>query len=178
LKLEAGGAVLAGMAVESGRSVERSRWAGSLTACRPCWAWLSNDVPACRDLAVVWLKRGASASKVLELGMPATALPASRGEGVISMVAVMIGVDPHKGSHTAVAIGAGEEPLGELRVRASAVQAERLLAWAAAWPERTWAVEGAGGTGHLLAQQLLPAGERGAGCPAQTRRSGTAAGGR
>ena len=31
---------------------------------------------------------------------------------------------------------------------------------AAAWPERTWAVEGAGGTGHLLAQQLLAAGER------------------
>src|SRR6266436_10216937 len=76
------------------------------------------------------------------------------------MSEVMIGVDPHKGSHTAVAIGAGEEPLGELRVRASAVQAERLLAWAAAWPERTWAVEGAGGTGHLLAQQLLSAGER------------------
>jgi predicted PhzF superfamily epimerase YddE/YHI9 len=50
------------------------------------------------------------------------------------MVAVMIGVDPHKGSHTAVAIGAGEEPPGELRVRASAVQAERLLAWAAVSP--------------------------------------------
>jgi transposase len=76
------------------------------------------------------------------------------------MAAVMIGVDPHKGSHTAVAIGAGEEPLGELRVRASAVQAQRLLAWAAAWPERVWAVEGAGGLGHLLAQQLLAAGER------------------
>ena len=76
------------------------------------------------------------------------------------MVAVMIGVDPHKGSHTAVAIGAAEEPLGELRVRASAAQAERLVAWAAAWPERTWAVEGAGGLGHLLAQQLVAAGER------------------
>src|SRR5712692_11621119 len=76
--------------------------------------------------------------------MPA-AVPASPGTRTWSvlMVAVMIGVDPHKGSHTAVAIGAGEEPLGELRVRASAVQAERLLAWAAAWPERTWAVEGA-----------------------------------
>jgi transposase len=72
----------------------------------------------------------------------------------------MIGIDPHKASHTAVAIGGAEEPLGELRVRASAVQAERLLAWAAAWPERTWAVEGAGGLGHLLAQQLLSAGER------------------
>ena len=36
------------------------------------------------------------------------------------MTAVMIGVDPHKGSHTAVVIGPAEEPLGELRVRASA----------------------------------------------------------
>jgi transposase len=76
------------------------------------------------------------------------------------MAAVMIGVDPHKGSHTAVAISAAEEPLGELRVCASAIQAERLLAWAAAWPERVWAIEGAGGLGHLLAQQLLAAGER------------------
>jgi transposase len=72
----------------------------------------------------------------------------------------MIGVDPHKASHTAVAVGGAEEPLGELRVRACAAQAERLLEWAAAWPERTWAVEGAGGLGHLLAQQLLSAGER------------------
>jgi transposase len=75
------------------------------------------------------------------------------------MAAVMIGVDPHKGSHTAVAIGA-EEPLGELRVRACAAQAERLLSWAADWPERTWAAGGAAGLGHLLAQQLLAAGER------------------
>src|SRR6516164_5584177 len=76
------------------------------------------------------------------------------------MAVVMIRVDPHKASHTAVAISAAEEPLGQLRVRASAVQAERLLGWAQAWPERTWAVEGAGGIGHLLAQQLLSAGER------------------
>jgi hypothetical protein len=76
------------------------------------------------------------------------------------MAAVMIGVDPHKASHTAVAISAAEEPLGELRVRACAVQAERLLEWAATWPERTWAIEGAGGMGHLLARQLLAAGER------------------
>jgi transposase len=75
------------------------------------------------------------------------------------MMAVMIGVDPHKGSHTAVAIGAAEEPLGNLRVRASAGQAQRLVTWAAKWPERTWAVEGAGGLGHLLAQQLVAAGE-------------------
>ena len=91
------------------------------------------------------------------------------------MTAVMIGIDPHKASHTAVVISGAEEPLGELRVRASAAQAERLLAWAAAWPERTWAAGGAGGLGHLLAQQLLSAGERVPGRPAQARRAGPAA---
>jgi transposase len=76
------------------------------------------------------------------------------------MAAVMIGVDPHKGSHTAVVISPAEEPLGELRVRACAGQAGKLTGWAAAWPERTWAVEGAAGLGRLLAQQLTAAGER------------------
>jgi len=76
------------------------------------------------------------------------------------MAAVMIGVDPHKGSHTAVVIDRAETALGQVRVRASASQAQWLLAWAAAWPERTWAIEGAGGLGHLLAQQLAAAGER------------------
>ena len=74
------------------------------------------------------------------------------------MAAVMIGVDPHKASHTAVAIGAAGEPLGQLRVRASAAQAEGLVAWAAPWPERTRAVEGAAGLGYLLARQLVAAG--------------------
>jgi hypothetical protein len=71
----------------------------------------------------------------------------------------MIGVDPHKGSHTAVAIGADEEPLGKVRVEASPGQAEDLLKWAVRWPGRTWAVEGAAGLGRLLAQQLVAAGE-------------------
>jgi transposase len=76
------------------------------------------------------------------------------------MAEVMIGIDPHKSSHTAVAIGSGEEPLGELQVNACPSQAEQLLAWAAAWPARAWAVEGAAGLGHLLAQQLVAAGEQ------------------
>src|SRR4029450_6735253 len=91
--------------------------------------------------------------------MPATVTPGLQRKGPF-MAAVMIGVDPHKGSHTAVVISPAEEPLGELRVRASAAQAEKLIEWAAAWPVRTWAVEGAGGLGHLLAQQLVAAGER------------------
>ena len=79
-------------------------------------------------------------------------------------MAVMIGTGPHKGSHTAVAVGAAEEPLGTLRVRACPDQAGKLVGWAQAWPERTWAVEGARGLGNLLAQQLVAAGERVAMC--------------
>ena len=76
------------------------------------------------------------------------------------MAEVMTGTGPHKGSHTAVAISVGEEPLGELQVHACPCQAEQLLAWAAGWPERAWAIEGAAGLGCLLAQQLVAAGER------------------
>ena len=35
-----------------------------------------------------------------------------------------------------------------------------LLDWAGRWRQRTWAIEGARGLGHLLAQQLIAAGER------------------
>jgi transposase len=122
-------------------------------------AWLFNDVPARRGLAAAWLKRGASARRFWNQACPLRSSPGIREEEPF-MAGVMIGIDPHKASHTAVAIGGAEEPLGELRVRACAAQAERLLAWAVAWPERAWAVEGAGGLGHLLAQQLLSAGER------------------
>ena len=59
-----------------------------------------------------------------------------------------------------MAVGAAEEPLGKLRVRACPDQAGKLVAWAQAWPERTWAVEGARGLGRLLARQLVAAGER------------------
>src|SRR5262249_54277570 len=91
--------------------------------------------------------------------MPA-AVPSCPERGLeVLVTAVMIGVGPHKGSHTAGAVGAAEEPLGRLRVHASAGQAQRLVEWAAKWPERAWAVEGAGGPGHLLAQQLVAAGE-------------------
>jgi transposase len=73
------------------------------------------------------------------------------------------GGDDRRGPAQGIAHGGGaradEAALGQVRVRASAAQAERLLAWAAAWPERTWAVEGAGGLGHLLAQELVAAGE-------------------
>lgn len=73
---------------------------------------------------------------------------------------VMIGIDPHKGSHTAVALDEREARLGEVRVRSGVNQLAQLLGWAAPFAERTWAIEGAGGLGYLLAQQLVAAGER------------------
>ena len=66
---------------------------------------------------------------------------------------VTIGIDPHKSSHTAAALDAGGETLGELRLRADGATLSRLGAWAAGWPQRVWAIEGAGGLGRLLAQQ-------------------------
>jgi transposase len=74
-------------------------------------------------------------------------------------VMVLIGVDPHKGSHTAVAIDGDETQLGRVQVRADRRQLQRLLDWAAPFGQRTWAVEAAAGNGYLLAQQLVGAGE-------------------
>ena len=46
------------------------------------------------------------------------------------MTLVVIGVDPHKGSHTAVAVDRDEKELGELKVRSSKKQCDVLLDWA------------------------------------------------
>jgi transposase len=72
---------------------------------------------------------------------------------------VMIGVDPHKGSHTAVAIDDGESELAQVKVRASHRQLDQLLEWAVPFATRTWAIESAGGLGYLLSHQLVAAGE-------------------
>jgi transposase len=71
----------------------------------------------------------------------------------------VIGIDPHRGSHTAAVLDGAEELLDELRVVADRRQRQRLLEWAAPFMPRVWAVEGATGTGALLAQQLVAAGE-------------------
>ena len=72
---------------------------------------------------------------------------------------VIIGVDPHKQSHTAVAICGEEREVAKVTVRATRQQADKLLAWAEPFKERTWAIESAGGLGYLLAQQLVDVGE-------------------
>ena len=71
----------------------------------------------------------------------------------------IIGVDPHKASHTAAVLDRDEQLVGEIRVRADRSQRDHLLEFAAPFAPRTWAIEGATGTGALLAQQLVAAGE-------------------
>ena len=68
---------------------------------------------------------------------------------------VTIGVDPHKGSHTAVAIDVEETKLGEVRVSSAKDQCDQLLGWprpspsgaspssqrpgsATCWPNSSW----------------------------------------
>ncbi|MCP5115008.1 MAG: IS110 family transposase [bacterium] len=74
-------------------------------------------------------------------------------------MSVMIGIDPHKGSHAAAAVDGREVAVAEIEAGASRRQTTELLAWAERYPVRRWAIESANGHGYLLAQQLIAAGE-------------------
>ena len=73
-----------------------------------------------------------------------------------------IGIDPHKATHTAVAIDETEMVLGEITIPADRYQTNKLMGWASGLNGaggRVWAVEAAGGLGYLLSQQLISRGE-------------------
>lgn len=53
----------------------------------------------------------------------------------------VIGIDPHKGSHTAAVLDRDEELRGQLRVEAGGRQRDQLLAFAAPFMPRSWAIE-------------------------------------
>jgi transposase len=72
---------------------------------------------------------------------------------------VVIGIDPHKGSHTAVVVDEHEQQLARVKVAANRTQLAQLLAFAQNYPQRRWAVESADGLGLLVSRQLLEAGE-------------------
>ncbi len=52
-------------------------------------------------------------------------------------MSVMIGIDPHKGSHAAVAVDEHEEAIAEVQVRATRRQTTELLGWADRFPTRS-----------------------------------------
>jgi hypothetical protein len=70
-----------------------------------------------------------------------------------------IGIDPHEGRHTAAVLDGNESVIDELQLVADRHQRDRLLSFATRYEPLAWAIEGAGGLGTLLAQQLVAAGE-------------------
>ena len=80
---------------------------------------------------------------------------------------VVIGMDPHKRSATIEAMGPDEQVLGGGRFGTGPAGFEAMLAHAAAWPDRVWAVEGCEGIGKHLVLRLLDAGEQVVDVPAK-----------
>lgn len=73
---------------------------------------------------------------------------------------IVIGIDPHKSTHTATALNPiTNSEIGSLRIEASVFDYQRLITWAKSWPQRRWAIENAQGLGHHVAQWLLARGE-------------------
>ena len=73
---------------------------------------------------------------------------------------VLIGVDPHKATNVVAAVDEQGEVLGQESFPANRKGMRALERWAKGFPERRWAVEGAGGIGRPLAQKLLAGGEQ------------------
>ena len=83
------------------------------------------------------------------------------------MEQVIIGVDPHTLSATIEVVDRRERLLGQGRFRTDKAGYAAMRAYVKAWPDRTWAVEGANGAGRSFAQRLLEAGEHVVDVPAK-----------
>jgi transposase len=75
-------------------------------------------------------------------------------ERVLPSQGVVIAVDPHKASWTAVAVTAGLAAAGAVRVEANRAGYRQLRRFAAGWSDVRWAIEGATGLGAPLAGRL------------------------
>src|SRR5258706_16034384 len=89
---------------------------------------------------------------------------------------VTLGADPHKQSHSLVAVDDTGRQLGAHTVAATSAGHLDVLRWGQCWPERRWAVEDCRHVTRALERDLLNAGEVvGRGPPhvaAEGRRSG------
>ena len=83
------------------------------------------------------------------------------------MTGVIIGVDPHKLSATIEVVDRHGYLVGSGRFTTDKAGYAAMRAYVKAWPDRTWAVEGANGTGRPLAQRLIEAGEHVVDVPAK-----------
>lgn len=73
---------------------------------------------------------------------------------------MVIGIDPHKSTHTATAVDPHTNRVtASLRIDASLAEYRRLMTWARQFEQRRWAVENAEGLGRHLSSWLLARGE-------------------
>jgi transposase len=100
---------------------------------------------------VAWLETGTAS--------PHQACPPRRSLLIEEDIVFIIGIDPHKGSHTAAVIDGDEHVVATQQLRADRRQRDRRLRFAEPFTLRVWAVEGATGVGLVLAQQLVAVGE-------------------
>jgi transposase len=76
------------------------------------------------------------------------------------MSLVLIGVDPHKSTHTASAVDpVTNRQFTSLRIHSTLREYRKALTWAKQWPERKWAIENANGLGRHFASWLMARGE-------------------
>src|SRR5215218_3826516 len=121
----------------------------------PPSGWLLNSVPSWPAPVVVWLDRGMAT--VLQVRVPTTARPCPGHQR-------SAGCDHHRdrppqGLTDRRRRRPSGRPLGHRRLLVNAGTLSQLVAWAAGWPARRFAVEGAYGLGRPIAQQLAAAGE-------------------
>ncbi|MEH0638935.1 transposase [Streptomyces bottropensis] len=74
---------------------------------------------------------------------------------------ILIGIDPHKLTHTATAVDPEtNRDHASIRIDVTLQEYQRMLEWARQWPGRRWAVENARGLGHHVSSWLLARGEQ------------------
>ena len=76
------------------------------------------------------------------------------------MTVVMIVVDPAKRSQAMAVLDNGEDQRAALQVGNDSAGYRDMIRLAKRWPDRTWAVQGAGGVGVQLAQRVVADGEK------------------
>ena len=72
---------------------------------------------------------------------------------------VVLGMDPHKRTVTVEVMASDEVVIDRGRFTTDTAGFDAMLAFAARWPDRVWAVEGCEGIGKHVALRLLDAGE-------------------
>jgi transposase len=104
---------------------------------------------------MTWSLAGLSRSRIVS--RDSTIHPAE-WKGMVAMM--IIGVDPHKSTHTATAVDPQtNRTVASVRIEASLADYRRLLRWAEQFDRRRWAIENAEGLGRHLSSWLLAHGE-------------------